>query len=109
MQVQKRSQVNRARAISSGPVRTVGQWAMRLPLVTALVFAIVAVYIAGDWPVIATLLGLVAAAFIFVPFVVKRPTDDITYQKRWRGRPMSPPRSGGFRSAIDSARDRFQR
>jgi hypothetical protein len=110
LDAQRHTQLGRARAVGSGPVRSAGRWALRIPLVTALVIALAAVWIADELPILAMALGVAAAAFIFLPFVLRRPSDDIAYQKRWRGRPIGPPRaSGGFRSMIDSARDRFQR
>jgi hypothetical protein len=110
IQVQKQSQVGRARSIGSGPLRTAGSWALRVPLVTAIVVALIAVWLAPEYTLISTLLGLVAAALIFAPFAMRRPSDEVVYQKRWRGRAIGPPRATtGFRGMIDSARDRFQR
>jgi hypothetical protein len=116
--IQKRSAVQarrhtglaRARHVGTGAVHTTGSWLLRVPLVTALVFALIAVWVAPESSALAVVLGLVAAAFIFVPFFIRRPSDELVYQKRWRGRPMAPPRSsGGVRGLIDSARDRLQR
>lgn len=110
IQRQKHTQLGKLRSSGSGPIRSAGGWALRIPLVTAIVIALIAVWIAPDYPLLTTVLGLAAAALIFVPFFRKRPSDDIAFQKRWRGRPIGPPRATtGFRGMIDSARDRFQR
>lgn len=114
-QVQKESAVARARSTGAGPLKTAWSWVVRLPLVAALIVALIAVWLAPDYQVVATLLGLVAAALIFMPFVLKRPDEHITYQKKWRGRPIESPRAQGtgmegtVRSWIDSARSRFGR
>lgn len=96
---------------AGGAGRKVLGWATRLPLITALVLALAAVWLFDGLPLLSSLLALAAAVFIFVPFFVRPPSDDITYQKRWRGRPVGgPPRgASGFRGAIDAARDRLQR
>jgi hypothetical protein len=110
IQAQKHTQVARARQVGTDPLRTAGRWLIKVPLVTALVIAAVAVWIAPESSAISVVLGLVAAAFIFVPFFLRRPSDDFVYQKRWRGRPIGPPRAtSGFRGLIDAARDRLQR
>lgn len=112
---QRRTTVSQARSVGAGPLRTAWSWAMRIPLVTALVVALIAVWVADDSQLIALLLGLVAAALIFMPFVRRRPSDELTYQKKWRGRPIDAPRTGGtgmegtVRSWIDSAKSRFGR
>lgn len=103
-------QVTRLEGLRGSGRRALG-WATRLPLITALALALAAVWLFDGMPLLSSLLALAAAMFIFVPFFVRPPSDDITYQKRWRGRPVGgPPRgASGFRGAIDSARDRFQR
>ncbi|HYH12172.1 MAG TPA: hypothetical protein VD789_07435 [Thermomicrobiales bacterium] len=115
VEAQKRSTATRARSMSTGPLRTAWTWLLKVPLVTALAVALIAVWIAPEYQVLATLLGIVAAALIFLPFVLKRPGGDISYQKKWRGRPIEPARPGSnglegtVRSWIDSARSRFGR
>jgi hypothetical protein len=108
---QKRATARTARTAMSGPLRKTGGWLLRVPLLTALAVALIAVWVKDDLPLLAVALGLVAVALIFLPFVRKRPTDDIDYQKRWRGRVIEPPRapSGSVRHWIDAARDRLQR
>ncbi len=114
VQSRKTSTVARARSVGTGPVRTIGRWAIRIPLVTALVIAVIAVWLAPEHQLLATTLGLVAAGFIFAPFVMKRPSGDVQTQKRWRGRTIEPSRpssgiEGTVRSWIDAARNRFER
>lgn len=105
----------RLRSIDTGPIRKAGQLALRVPLLTALAVALLAVWLASDYALVSSLLALVAAALIFVPFVLKRPSDDITYQKRWRGRTIenSSDPGGGVdqtvRSWIDTAKRRVGR
>jgi hypothetical protein len=114
MQSRKATTVDRARSVGTGPIRSLSRLAMRLPLVTALVVAVIAVWLAPEYQTLATILGLVAAALIFAPFVMKRPGDDFQGPKRWRGRSIEParPPSGierSVRSWIDSARNRLGR
>lgn len=108
---QKQATVRTARTRVAGPARKASGWLLKVPLVTALVVALIAVWVQDDLPWLAIALGLIAAALIFLPFVRKRPSDDISYQKRWRGRVIDPPgaSSGSVRHWIDAARDRFQR
>ena len=111
IQAQRQVTVHTARSRFGAPARAASGWLLRLPLVTALLVALLAVWIQDEIPILAVLLGLVAAAFIFLPFARRRPADDIAYQKRWRGRAIDPPRapSGNVRHWIDAARDRLQR
>lgn len=111
LQSQKQATVRTARSRVGGPARTASRWLLKVPLVTALIVALIAVWVRDDLPWLAIALGLVAVALIFLPFARKRPTDDISYQKRWRGQVIDPPRapSGNVRHWIDAARDRFQR
>jgi heme exporter protein D len=111
LQSQKQSTMRTARTRVAGPTRTASGWLLKVPLVTALVVALIAVWLRDDLPWLAVALGLVAVALIFLPFVRRRPSDDISYQKRWRGQVIEPSRapSGSVRHWIDAARDRFQR
>jgi hypothetical protein len=111
IQTQKQSTVQTARASVAGSARTASDWLLRVPLVTALVVALIAVWIEPNLPFVAVVLGLVAVGLIFLPFVRKRPDDGMLYQKRWRGRVIDQPRapSGSMRHWIDAARDRLQR
>ncbi len=108
---QRQATVRTARSRIGAPARAASGWLLRVPLVTALIVALVAVWVRDEVPALAIVLGLVAAALIFLPFARRRPTDDIAYQKRWRGRVIDPPRapSGNVRHWIDAARDRLQR
>ncbi len=110
LQVQKQEQVHRARSATAGPVTIARRLAFRVPLLTALVLALAAVWLAPSVPILATLLGVAAAACIFAPYVMRRPSSDLADQKRWRGQPVGVPRSAtGFRGLIDSTRDRLQK
>ncbi|HEV2128566.1 MAG TPA: hypothetical protein VGR22_08110 [Thermomicrobiales bacterium] len=113
MEARRHSAAHRLCQLKSGPVRVVGHWALRIPLVTALVLALIAVWLAPEYQFAASLLALGAAAMIFVPFFLRRPDTDSMHQNRWRGRIISssPPvgRGRGARSWLDSARDRFGR
>lgn len=113
LETQKQSTASKVRAASAGPLRSAGRAVIRIPLVSALVIALIAVWLAPDYSLAASLLALVAAALIFVPFVLTKPSDRVSYQKKWRGRPINasrPPDSGGMggtiRSWVDSNRDR---
>jgi hypothetical protein len=115
LEAQRQVTATRARSIGTGPARTVASWLTRIPLVTALAVALIAVWVSPDIPVLGVILGLVAAALIFLPFVTRRSGTEFTYRKTWRGRPIEPSRPGGgslegtVRSWIDSARNRFGR
>lgn len=111
LQAQKQSTAQTARSQLGEPARRAAGWLLKVPLVTAVIVAIIAVWVQDEIPILGILLGLVAVALIFLPFVRKRPSDEITYQKRWRGRVIDSPSasSGGVRQWIDNARDRFQR
>ncbi len=111
LQVQRQATVRTARSRAVKPARTAAEWALKVPLLTALIVALVAVWLRDDIPSLAIVLGIVAAALIFLPFVRRPKIDDIAYQKRWRGRPIDPPGapSGSLRHWIDAARDRLQR
>jgi hypothetical protein len=111
LQTQKQATVRSARSRVGGPARTASSWMLKVPLVTALVVALIAVWVRDDLPILAIVLGLAAVALIFLPFVRKRPEDDITHQKRWRGRVIDQRQapSGNVRHWIDAARDRLQR
>ena len=111
IQAQKQATVLTARSRIGAPARLVAGWLLKLPLVTALIVALLAVWIQDEIPILGIGLGLVAIALIFLPFVRKRPSDELGYQKRWRGRTIDPPRapSGNVRHWIDTARDRLQR
>ncbi len=111
IQTQRQATVHTARSRIGGPARRAADWLLRMPLVTAVIVALIAVWIQDEIPILGIALGLVAVALIFLPFVRKRPSDDITYQKRWRGRVIERPGapSGSVRHWIDAARDRLQR
>lgn len=111
MQAQKQATVYTARSRFGGPSRRAAGWLLKVPLVTALIVAMIAVWIQDEIPILGIALGLVAVALIFLPYVRKRPSDEIAYQKRWRGRLVDSPTapSGSVRHWIDTARDRFQR
>ncbi len=113
IEARRHSGTQRMRRMKSGPLRTVGQWTLRIPLITALVLALLAVWLAPEFQFVASLLALGAAVMIFAPFFLRRPGADPMHQQRWRGRIVSssPPagRGRGARSWLDSARDRFGR
>lgn len=111
LQHQQHATVRNVRATAAGPLRSAARWLLKVPLLTALAVALLAVYVRDDVPALAVLLGLVAVGLIFLPFLRRRPSADIDYQKRWRGRVIDPPRppSSSVRSWIDAARDRLQR
>lgn len=116
LETQKQSTTSKVKALSGRSMHSARSIILRVPLVSALVFALIAVWLAPDYGIAATLLALVAAALIFVPFMLTKPSDQVTYQKRWRGRPINhskPPGSTGmndrFRSWVDSNRDRRDR
>lgn len=108
---QKQATVYTARSRFGVPAQRVAGWLLKVPLVTALIVALIAVWIQDEIPILGIVLGLVAVALIFLPFVRKRPSDEIAYQKRWRGRVVGsqPAPSGSVRHWIDTARDRLQR
>jgi hypothetical protein len=111
LEAQRQATVRSASSRISGPARSAWDWLLRLPLVTALLVALIAVWVRDEIPALAIVLGLVAVAFIFLPFARRRPADEISYQKRWRGRVIDQPSapSGTVRHWIDAARDRLQR
>lgn len=115
VEAQKQATAHRARSIGVGPIQAAWSWALKIPLVTALIVAILAAWLASDYRGIAIVLGLIAVAFIFLPFVRRPSSDDVAYQKKWRGRPIESSLPGGarpegsVRSLIDSARSRFER
>lgn len=111
LQAQRQVTVLTARSRFGHHAQAAAGWLLKVPLVTALLVALIAVWVRDEVPALAVLLGLVAVALIFLPLARKRPGDDIAYQKRWRGRVIEPPRapSGNVRHWIDAARDRFQR
>ncbi len=113
--VQRRGQssMQQAHRATSGPVRAAGRWSLRVPLITALVVALLAVWVSPEFQFLGSLLALAAAALVFIPYVMRRPDTDMTYRKRWRGRDIRPGGGpfgrSGPRSRFDSARDRFER
>jgi Flp pilus assembly protein TadB len=110
LRTQQQTTIHTARTTVTGPARRAGGWLLRVPLLTALLVALIAVWLRDDLPILAVVLGLVAVALIFLPFARRRQGDAIEYQKRWRGQVIDPPRaSGSIRHWIDAARDRFQR
>lgn len=113
LETQKQSTTSKVKAVSGSSMHSARSIILRVPLVSALVFALIAVWLAPDYDIAATFLALVAATLIFVPFVLTKPSDQVTYQKRWRGRPINhsrPPAGNGmndrFRSWVDSNRGR---
>jgi hypothetical protein len=113
MQTRGQSSVRRAHRMTSGPLRVAGRWSLRLPLVTALIVALIATWVSPEFQFLGSLLALAAAALVFVPYVMRRPDTDVTHRKRWRGRDIGPGSGplgrNGPRSRFDSARDRFGR
>lgn len=113
VEARKRSSRQKLRQLRSGPVRVAGRWLLKIPLVTALVLALLAVWLSPEYRFLGGLLAVAAAALIFLPFVLRRPESDVDTPKRWRGRIVSssPPAASGRgpRSWLDSARDRFGR
>lgn len=109
---QKLTNMQRAQRFSGGPVRTAGRWLLRLPLVTALILALIAIWVAPQSALIGGILAVIAGLLVFAPYVMQRPSDDITYQKRWRGRTIDssvPGRDRSPRSWVDAARHRMKR
>lgn len=113
--VQSRGQsgIQQAHRVTSGPLQAAGKWSLRIPLITAVIIAFIAVWVSSEFQFLGSLLALAAAALVFVPYVMRRPDTDVTYRKRWRGRDIGPGgrplgRSGP-RSRLDSVRDRFER
>ena len=112
VETRRHSSRQRLQELQRGPLRTAARWTIRIPLLTALVLAALAVWLTPDYRVLGGLLAVAAAVMIFVPFVLRRPNDEIEYPKRWRGRIVSgspPASSSGPRSWLDSARDRLGR
>ena len=111
IQSQRQATARTASSRLGAPTRAAAGWALRVPLVTALLVALIAVWLRDEIPALAIVLGLIAVALIFLPFARRRPGDEIAYQKRWRGRVIDQPGapSGSVRHWIDAARDRLQR
>ena len=111
IQIQRQVTVRTVRSRFRAPMQAASRWLLKVPLVTALLVAVAAVWVRDDLPFLAIVLGLAAAALIFLPFVRRRPSDDFSYQKRWRGREIDTRQapSGNVRHWIDAARDRLQR
>lgn len=62
---------------------------MKVPIVTALVFALVAAYLANDYGVLAIVFALAAVVMVFAPFAMRRPASSPPRQPRWRGQVVS--------------------
>lgn len=115
--IRKQAPIQRMRSVGNGLLGTIGRLMLRVPLVTALALALIAVWLPSEYNTVAVLMALAAAILIFVPYVMRRPTAQPTYQKRWRGRTVEPSRSPmsgtglpqTVRSWVDSARNRLGR
>jgi hypothetical protein len=103
------SGIRQTHHLTSGPLRTATRLLLRLPLLTALIVAIIAVWVTPEFRLLGNLLALAAAVLVFAPYVMQRPDTDMTYRKRWRGRDIGPGGGTGLRSRFDSARDRLER
>ncbi|CAN5301650.1 MAG: hypothetical protein M3412_00140 [Chloroflexota bacterium] len=86
--------------------------AMKIPILTAIVFAIIAAYLAPHLSFLATLFALAAVVMVFIPFAVRQPETSPADQARWRGRVVSnlPPVSNGrSRGWIDDLKKKLNR
>lgn len=85
---------------------------MKVPILTGMVLAAIAAYLAPELGIIAALLALSAVVMVFVPFAARRPASAISDETRWRGRVVSslPPASDNRpRSWVDDIKRRFNR
>ncbi len=85
---------------------------MKIPILTALVFAIVAAYLAPSFSFLGTLFALAAVVMVFIPLFVRQPDSSPGSHARWRGRVASnlPPVSNGRPSnSLDDLKRRLKR
>jgi Flp pilus assembly protein TadB len=87
-------------------VTRIAETMMRIPLLTALLLALVAVWLSANYQLAATVVALAAAAFIFIPFLRRPQTEPSSYHRRWRGREISsfPSSSGQSNDLVGSIR-----
>lgn len=107
-----RHQQRASTPVVRGLVQRAGDLVLKVPIVSALVLAIIAAYLAPEYDVLAFVFALAAVAMVFVPFALRRSASSQPAQTRWRGRVVSnlPPANGGHsRSWIDQIRQRFNR
>lgn len=113
---QKRNAARRRRRQSSPDLQQLKGNAIRLfmkiPILTALVLAIIAAYLAPNFGFLAVLFALAAVVMVFIPLAVRQSGSSPDDQARWRGRVVSnlPPVSNGrSRNWIDDLKQKFNR